>query len=822
MEEMHFYATSSNEESNSLYGEDFDGQEISMDNIRIMKDNLIRNINDLEEALHEEVSKSPEINELPERKELLEELRLALEQSKSLLTNVNDIELGYKQAMKTHKPMSEESINLAEQLGFTVPNHLKGEMNDNREEIVENNFTNGDDYKYVNFDEYEKYLADKASPNKVKEISRKEENIKNTINSSKRSFTSPGSANSSINNSLTPNINHRENERDYEDNGKEELTEEQQSLLEQQDVNQLLEHLMSINYELSQQSPIREEMKSPPNRVISHKSNDDIKPSPRFSPKQSPRDVVEEKSPICEEESNAKIIKSSPKLPAKQISPKRKEILKSDDIVILKSQLEQVTTHLQLHIEENNRLKRIIQEEKEKNLKLEYDFSNLKIKEQKTNKIASSMGEHIESLQTTIERLKKEREDKVIKQNEQIITILDTLVKRENDLLRSHVDQMKKEMKNRKVIFDEEILKLKRIIIDSLTEDLKQREFINSDIQQAEIQLMELEENFSKPYLYFPTDPEDEVDAVVAATLQSLNCPVPIEMERIAPGEYLCDKKIKIKVGPKGEALVRVGTSFIPLKEYIMKLYSPFFTSEKSIETKDIELSNNYEEEGESNDPLLQKFLFTKELVRQNSPPRRISKNESNDNTIDKTSPPKQRQSTSPKQIREQNHRSSSAPPNTRYMNILQTAEKSKKLKSLKPTPQVKKPPVNSQAYDRRNHPLPSPNYIMHNNNLLLMKHNPFPSQMNYSDHHLNSSSTASYFSNHSNLNTNTQPKKPVSRPSSTERKEPLRRTTPPKVHNTLYQNPKSLLSNIDINDPIQVEKLKRKALRMQIQQFSK
>lgn len=44
--------------------------------------------------------------------------------------------------------------------------------------------------------------------------------------------------------------------------------------------------------------------------------------------------------------------------------------------------------------------------------------------------------------------------------------------KKENRLLRTFIDQMKKEMQNRKVILDEELLRLKKLVVEALDNEL--------------------------------------------------------------------------------------------------------------------------------------------------------------------------------------------------------------------------------------------------------------------------------------------------------------------------------------------------------------
>jgi hypothetical protein len=126
--------------------------------------------------------------------------------------------------------------------------------------------------------------------------------------------------------------------------------------------------------------------------------------------------------------------------------------------------------------------------------------------------------------------------------------------------LRTFVDQMKKEMQNRKVILDEELLRLKKLVVEALDNELtsfatsttspgNEKIISDRDLQEqrnAEQTLLELEESASF-HLYVP-DTTDHIDFAVAQALKSINCPVRMEIERISQGEYLADKKLLVRI----------------------------------------------------------------------------------------------------------------------------------------------------------------------------------------------------------------------------------------------------------------------------------
>ncbi|EFC49492.1 predicted protein [Naegleria gruberi] len=400
---------------------------------------------------------------------------------------------------------------------------------------------------------------------------------------------------------------------------------------------------------------------------------------------------------------------------------------------------------------------------------------------------------------------------------------------------------MESEMNNRKVVLDEEMLKLKKIVVECLgdEDESSSKEISNETLHALQSELQTVADELSE-INYFPSDPDDDIDNAVTRTLESLECPVTIEIERIGYGEYYLDRKLYIKLGPKGEPLVKNGNGFITLTSYVKRLYAPFFTTEKYIkEEEQLEIESQALQSSKF-ESLLQKLSKTRDYINNlqttsrsgsnsppASPPRRSSplrnnttlnlsqlnnSNESPKDSSSKLSPrdgPKLIQKKERQEDDNKEGRPSSAPPNTRYINILQRAEKNKKLLPIKPTPQVRRPPPNSMTFDRRNSPLP-PNYVMHNNNLLFVKQ-PATYEKQLSNYE-------QVLAAHQSVKKPIVPQKSASTNNS--------RASSPRNHpSQQQQQPQTIKStmfgSIDLGDPKQLEKLKKQALRMQIQQFS-
>ena len=214
--------------------------------------------------------------ELDESEELMAELRLALEQSEILLRKIAMIEVEYKKAIKTDAVLPSDVIELAEQLGFVVPIHLTKSFDfgdeiqinstPKKEVTEETEIDEMEDYKFVNFDELEKYLvgplvASETEPSNdqyqeltnehdvVEEVSSpsffKDTRIdaqKQDLGASLITFASPASSTTGTSPVVT-------NQPEFP------LTDEQQQLIEEQDVNHLLEQLQLYTEALSNESP---------------------------------------------------------------------------------------------------------------------------------------------------------------------------------------------------------------------------------------------------------------------------------------------------------------------------------------------------------------------------------------------------------------------------------------------------------------------------------------------------------------------------------------------------------------------------------------
>ncbi|KAF0977739.1 hypothetical protein FDP41_003061 [Naegleria fowleri] len=829
-------------------GEQDHPKELTIDNIKDMMQSIEKNVIDLKDAL-DEVSLEKDVNS----EELISELRLALEQSEMLLEKIENIEIEYKKAIKTDSVLPADVTDLAEQLGFIVPTHLtrplmmdeltsaneptqpntmaekeepkkkdKTETSAELEELKETleGPINENDYKFVSFDELEKYLAGPLSSEyegeedtsiKTPQVDKEERNIqpsnkkeetfpvtpefckelqkevlKSSVNvSSKASFQSPES-----NVSISPSIH---NDTEIEENSFS-LTEEQQQLIEEQDVNHLLKQLQLFTQGFGSDSP------------NSTTVSDVHREKPVSSPFYHPRTINPNEST-----QNAHIEDGC-------VNNERSiddTLLYKQQVENLAQQLEALSQKLVESEKEKELLRNAVEDFKKGRDDLLQELNALREKEKKFNVIADSLGEHIEFQQGTIEKLKNERDSKYVKQSEQLTLIIETLIRKENTLLNNMVEQLQSEVLNRKVVLNEEMSKIKQLVLQCLgSEDDQHLELNESDITAFNEELNELEDGQYGELQYNSSDPNDEIDIAVVNALNNLKCPVPIEIERIGPGEYFCDRKIVVKLGPNGEALVKNGNSFLTLSSYIKRLYAPFFTTEKQL-VEESHAGRN------QTDVLLQKIAKTREFVSN-------VQNKTNDTlSLNNASPPISPRRTSPQQYQpsdsasvssslimeelsprhhhvqqapnqtqkesKQENRPSSAPPkNNRYISILHQAEKNKKLRPIKPAPQTRRPPPNSMLNDRRNSPLP-PNYVMRNNDLLFVKNQ----------------TSAYHFEDSPKI------KKPITNPKNA--------ISSMKVQGNVAstQSSSTIFGGVDLSDPKQLAKMKKEALKMQIRQFS-
>ena len=302
-----------NEDAAALDVEELEEQkELTIDNIRHMKVGLEKNIKDLREALAEEISGKYEHS--PESDELVDEIKLALDQSIVLLERIVRIEDAYKVAIKSDTLLSSDIIELSEQLGFRVPLHLKKHLDDYDESDLEETNgidellpeTEGTNLSFVSFDELEKYLQEPlptiTEPQREEEVSPRSEHepespvegspktpfktlrekeiqkeyIKSSLNISKVSFSSPTSTSSVL---ASPPLERDEMKDDVEyvdeEENKEFLTEEQQQLIEEQDVDQLLEQLKEYTGVFGTDNPEETSIHGTPKKEIVEHSKED-------------------------------------------------------------------------------------------------------------------------------------------------------------------------------------------------------------------------------------------------------------------------------------------------------------------------------------------------------------------------------------------------------------------------------------------------------------------------------------------------------------------------------------------------------------------
>ena len=311
-----------------------------------------------------------------------------------------------------------------------------------------------------------------------------------------------------------------------------------------------------------------------------------------------------------------------------------------------------------------------------------------------------------------------------LERSQTYMDLIETMVGKENALLKSHIEQLKREMQMRKTVFNEEMLRLKKLVVETLERDGDEN-FIFG-LSDPEVRSMKectsvlhslgefsksIVPRFIRDSWYQPIDPSDDLDCAVNEVLRELECPVRIEIERVRPGEYFVDKLIQLRF-INGQVVVRNNTSYEQLADYLRRLYSPFFQVQQFFETgaEDTLVNDDYRSQEQVMD-------YESSYSNRSEPPpthRIASDTEGQEprNTRTNSSTPSRSRSTSPSvRVNSPGKRSStpqsrSSSPRAidsqmRYASILKSAMEKKKLVPAN-APEQKKPPVNSSANDRR------------------------------------------------------------------------------------------------------------------------
>lgn len=318
---------------------------------------------------------------------------------------------------------------------------------------------------------------------------------------------------------------------------------------------------------------------------------------------------------------------------------------------------------------------------------------------------------------------------------------IETMVEKDNALLKSHIEQLKREMQMRKTVFNEEMLRLKKLVVETLEKDADEENVIEfSEMENAAMQnacqtLVSLSE-FAHPVpsdnlqdtWYQPTDPSDDLDCAVHEVLRSLNCPVKIEIERVRPGEYYIDKVVQARFLNGQVVLKNNVTGHERLSDYVKKLYYPFYQVQNYLETgtETVVVPEEYDSYPDhvSSSDYDSSFSYRSEtsitshrgpivpLDNQNHP--KVKKEVKNVSPARSLSAPRTNRSSSPSVNRSTANARSSSPQSARaasprsstdsqmrYTSILKSAMEKKKLTSVKPPPEPKKAAVNSSVNSR-------------------------------------------------------------------------------------------------------------------------
>ncbi|KAL0490396.1 RPL7B [Acrasis kona] len=491
--------------------------------------------------------------------------------------------------------------------------------------------------------------------------------------------------------------------------------------------------------------------------------------------------------------------------------------------------------------EDKDQLERLMIEMEKKFKPVEQELLSARSQEQKANAIAVSLGKHVSSLQQTIDSLKAERERTI--NNELLLqsSVLDSLIKNENRLLRTFLDQMKKEMTNRKVILDEELLRLKKLVVEALDKELlpfasisntngagTDRIISDQDISNqkaAENVIQEFEQELSMTQLYVPLDHGDPIDVA------SIRCPVHMDVERLSEGEYLVDKRLEVKL-VNGHPIVK--SENCSLKDYMLRLYAPFMLVDTIVMDDDM-VDQHYEKQEEptrqSDSPVrvaarqASSPQFSRPSNRSQSPaalnsPRRLPQTTTQLYPVQqqqqqqqqqpiqhvptlesKHISPSRSQSTPTRHLSPSLRRAEVLPPQkeTRYTSILHAAASKNQLKPMRPVQPARKPPVNSSANDRRSGTPP-----------------PGPMDVRKQHGSVNSSFNSTSSNSSANNSRNTSPARKALTPSKQTKSSNQIQSS------GRNQKSKTLLDGINLNDPQQIAELKRRAFNQTVAQQKK
>eukprot|EP00761_Pharyngomonas_kirbyi_P007227 gb/GECH01007237.1/.p1 GENE.gb/GECH01007237.1/~~gb/GECH01007237.1/.p1 ORF type:complete len:750 (+),score=193.43 gb/GECH01007237.1/:1-2250(+) len=228
-----------------------------------------------------------------------------------------------------------------------------------------------------------------------------------------------------------------------------------------------------------------------------------------------------------------------------------------------------------------------MEEVEEEKSKLTEELNKSKQNESKLSVLSKSSQWQADTAQKTLKSLKNQRH-KLINTPESLEKLskqLDTIAVKENEELKQTVKNLEAEKKESFSENHNYLQSLSEKVENAISQNPLMEEEEYEDLRQAELYLVDLENNNTKEFIYQPFDETDPLDYAVAKLLTSIKSPVRIELERLGPGEYLADRRLKLKL-VRGQVVVHTAEGWYPFKDYIMSLYSPFIHPDRPIQIR--------------------------------------------------------------------------------------------------------------------------------------------------------------------------------------------------------------------------------------------
>jgi len=186
----------------------------------------------------------------------------------------------------------------------------------------------------------------------------------------------------------------------------------------------------------------------------------------------------------------------------------------------------------------------------------------------------------VKERQTILEEV--EMHSKSSSHKEELLEVIETIAKNENGLLRGIIEQLKEEISQRIELHSEQAKGLGKALDDA---HVRYAEDLNChpgafNLREVEAEITQFEDELRKESnqenWYVSEDPNEQLEQAITKVLSSIACPVKMELTKTGtPGEYIADRKIKL-ILRNGQVLVRQGTGYDSLVNYMEALHEPF------------------------------------------------------------------------------------------------------------------------------------------------------------------------------------------------------------------------------------------------------